>query len=182
MDMETLIAGLVGVLLGGLGAGGVALLILQRAADRDLVERRLRALISYRETLGAPQRLQGGWVGSMEPAELDQLVHNMHQVSREFRLTSWIFDEKLRLELGRALWAFEEEVHRAQGRGESPSAVRINEAYRHLDITIRRAAKSSVRQFRRWRAWPSRGRENTRPDSTADLDEHTAREMPRRVD
>jgi len=147
--------GFLGVLLGAGVTAGVVLLLLQRAVDRDLVERRLRALLSYREALGTPAGLaQGAAPRSLDPEELDQLIHNLEAVAGEFRLTAWTFDEPLRSELSRSLLAFEEEARRARGRGERPSAVRIVDAYRQLELTLRQAALGGVREFRRWRFWP----------------------------
>jgi hypothetical protein len=148
--MDLLIAGFVGVLLGAAASAGTALLLLGRAADRDLIERRLRALISYREIVGAPRT-------DMEfddPRELEQLLHDFEAFAREFRLTAWVFDESLRMMLARSVLALEEEVRRARSRGENPSPVAIVAAHRQLDLVLRSAAARSIDQFRRWKAWP----------------------------
>jgi len=152
--MAYLLVGFLGVILGAGAAGGVGLLLLQRAADRDLVERRLRALLSYQESLGAPRSLLDGGDGGLEAAELEQLVHNLSNVAREFRLTSWLFDEGLRAELAGALIAFEEEARRARGRGSLPSTVRLADSCRQFQLTLRQAARKGVREFRRWQSWP----------------------------
>jgi len=148
--MELLIAGFIGVLIGAAASAGTALLLLRRAADRDLIERRLRALISYREIVGAPRTdPEFG-----ESDELEQLLHDFEAFAREFRLTAWVFDEPLRMELGRSVLALEEEVRRARSRGEHPSAVAIVAAHRQLDVVLRAAAARSIDEFRRWKAWP----------------------------
>ena len=147
--------GLLGVILGAGITLVVTLLLLQRGADRDLVERRLRALVGYREALGAEGALRAGPKALIEGAELEQLIHNLETVAEEFRLTAWIFNESARGELARPILAFEEEMRRARGRGELPSSLRILDSCRQLEVTLRQAASRSVREFRRWRFWPS---------------------------
>jgi len=154
--MDYLAAGLLGVLVGAVVAAGTALLILQRAVDRDLVERRMRALLSYREILGTPPGLEPGSSGSLDPLELDQLIHNLEAVARELRLTAWIFDEPIRRELAGSLLAFEEEVWRSRQRRVRPSSIRIVDSYRQFELTLRQAASRNLREFRRWRFWPQR--------------------------
>jgi hypothetical protein len=148
--MDLLIAGFIGVLIGAAASAGTALLLLRRAADRDLIERRLRALIAYREIVGAPRP---DWEFT-DPEELEQLLHDFEAFAREFRLTAWVFDEPLRMELGRSVLALEEEVRRARSRGENPSSVAIVAAHRQLDLVLRAAAARSIDEFRRWKAWP----------------------------
>src|SRR5262245_60029005 len=152
--MGYVLVGFLGVVLGAGAAAGVGLLLLQRAADRDLVERRLRALLAYQEALGAPRSLLEGGDGDLDPAELEQLVHNLESVAREFRLTSWLFDDRLRCDLAGALIAFEEEARRTRARGPAPSTVRLAEACREFQLTLRQAARRGVGEFRRWRSWP----------------------------
>ncbi len=150
------VVALLGVLLGATAALGAAFLLLQRLSDRDLLERRLRVLLGYRDALGVPSELARGTKGYIEAAELDQLVHNLEAVAKEFRLTSWMFPDRLRGAIARALLAFEEEARRARMRGEKPSPVRITDAYRQLEITLRHAAHRGVDEFRRWRFWSFR--------------------------
>jgi len=166
--MVYLLVGFLGVILGAAAAGGVGLLLLQRAADRDLVERRLRALLSYQESLGAPRSLLEGGDGSLEPAELEQLAHNLSSVAREFRLTSWLFDDGLRAELAAALIAFEEEARRTRTRGNLPSTVRLAESCRQFQLTLRQAARKGVREYRRWRSWPFAAKQPF-PDGMAEM-------------
>jgi hypothetical protein len=153
--MELVLVGFLGVLLGAGITLAATLLLLQRSADRDLVERRLRALVGYREAMGAEGALRAGPKALLDGAELEQLVHNLEKVAEEFRLTAWIFNESVRGELARPILAFEEEMRRARGRGELPSALRILDSCRQLEVTLRQAASRSVREFRRWRFWPS---------------------------
>jgi hypothetical protein len=153
--MDYVLVGFLGVVLGAGVTLAATLLLLQRSADRDLVERRLRALVGYREALGAEGALRAGPKALIESAELEQLVHNLEKVAEEFRLTAWIFNESVRVELARPILAFEEEMRRARGRGEMPSGLRILDSCRQLEVTLRQAASRSVREFRRWRFWPS---------------------------
>ena len=52
--------GFIGVLLGAAVTLVDVLLLLQKRADRDLIERRIQALLDYREWLGEPDRLLNG--------------------------------------------------------------------------------------------------------------------------
>ena len=148
--MDLLIAGLAGVVIGAAASAGTALLLLRRSADRDLIERRMKALVAYREILGRP--VDDGAL--RDPAELDQAVHDVEACAREFRLTAWIFDEPLRREIARPLSAVEDEVRRSRARGERPPPVAVVAALRELDAALRRAAGRCLQEHRRWRAWP----------------------------
>ncbi len=150
------VVALLGVLLGTASALGAAFLLLQRLSDRDLLERRLRVLLGYRDALGVPSDLALGTKGHIETAELDQLSHNLEAVAKEFRLTSWMFPDRLREAIARALLVFEEEARRARMRGEKPSPVRLTDSYRQLELTLRHAAYRGVEEFRRWRFWSFR--------------------------
>ncbi len=153
--MDLVLAGFLGVLLGACATLAATLLLLQRSADRDLVERRLRALVGFREALGAEGALSAGPQGFIGPGELEQLVHNLETVAREFRITAWVFDEALRAELSRPILAFEEEMRRTRGRGDPPSPLRVLDSCRQLEVALRQAASRSLKEFRRWRFWPS---------------------------
>ena len=128
----------------------------------------MRALLSLREALGVQGDDVAGFCGTLEPAELDQVIRNVDLAVREFQLTAWVFDEKFRARLGESLLAFREEVRRARGRGEHPPAVRIKESFRHLEVVLRHAARNSVREFWRWHVWPL-SRERDGEDSVTGL-------------
>jgi hypothetical protein len=178
--MLYLAAGFLGVILGAAAAIAAAIVLLQRAVDRDLVERRLRALLEYREALGAPSWWTRG-PSSVDPAELDQLDRNLRAATREFGLTSWMFEERERSALARSFAALDEEVGRARGRGEHPSSVKIADAHRQLDLALRHAAARNLREFRRWRFLPlSRKAADDQgaaadawPETITDVDLHT---------
>jgi len=155
--MDPTIAALLGVIAGAAASAGTALLLLRRAADRDLLERRLRALIRYREILGPC----GSTAALEDGAELEQVLVDMGALAREFRLTAWIFDEPLRKELGRPLTAIEEEIRRSGATGERPAAVAVLAGIRELDRALRGAAVRCLREHRRRGLWPRRPREDT---------------------
>ena len=73
--------------LGALIASGIFLSCLQWRADRDLVERRLRAILAYRDCLGdLASALEGG---AGEPQALRQAWKNVAEFCREFHFTGW---------------------------------------------------------------------------------------------
>src|SRR5262245_60855289 len=108
--MDYVVVGFVGVVLGALAAGGIALLLLRRMTDRDLVERRLRTLVSLREALGAPGARGDPAAVLLGPLELEQAIHDFQSAAREFRLSAWIFDEDLRADLAGPIHDFEDEM------------------------------------------------------------------------
>ena len=155
--MLYVVVGFVGVLIGAAAAAATALLLLQRSADRDLVERRLRAVLGYREALGTPPwDPDSAGNGRHDPGELEQALRNIEEVSREFRLTAWIFDEGQRSGLARAVQALEEEARRIRERGQDPSPLALADAWRLFELALRQSALQSLREYRRWRLWPWR--------------------------
>jgi hypothetical protein len=151
--MVPVAAALIGVLVGAAAAAGTALLLLRRAADRDLVERRMRALVAYRDILGPPPA-----DGALpDPAELEQLLHDAGACAREFRLTAWIFDDPTRRQLARPLGIIEEEIRRSRARGEAPGPVAVLAALREMDGVLRKTAGRCLDEHRRWRLWPLGG-------------------------
>jgi hypothetical protein len=139
---------LLGVLLGALAAGGTALLLLRKMVDRDLAERRLRALVALHESLGPRRDPNAAFT---EPAELEQVVRDCEAVAREVRLIAWMFDEPVRRELGRPILDLEDEVRRSRETGAPLSPVRIVEAHRLLDLALGHAAARTLREYRSWR-------------------------------
>ena len=179
--MPYVVAGFLGVVLGAVAAAAVGFLFFQRLTDRDLLERRLRALYRLREDLGMPPGLASGGSGVVEPDEVEQLLHNFRSASAEYRLISWVFEEPVRASLTRSLLAFEEELSRARGRAGDPSAVKLTDAYRQLDVTLRGAASRGVNEFLRWRAWPFGRAKQDAPDTEsstlADADADSRRQL-----
>lgn len=111
--MELLVAGLVGVVVGAAVATAIALAILERRVDRDLIERRIRALREYLDCLGDLERAV--WSGADDPRVLEQAWANAKAFSREFRLTGWVLPEPAR----GALAAIVDELQRFErSRGE----------------------------------------------------------------
>ena len=145
--MSYLAVGFLGVLLGAIAATGGALLILRRMVDRDLLERRLRVLAGLREALG-PTRPAEGIL--LDPLELDQVVRDLQGVAREFRLTAWLFDARVRAEVAHPILAFEEETRRREAGG-GPSPFKVLEAHRQMELALRQAADRSLRDHRRFR-------------------------------
>src|SRR6266545_4248817 len=120
--MDYVAVGFLGVLLGAGAAAGTALLLLHRMVDRDLMERRLRALVSLREAMGAPRAPGRSPELFLDPLELEQAVHDFEAAVRELRLTAWMFDERLRADLARPVRDFEEELRVSRECGRPPSS------------------------------------------------------------
>jgi hypothetical protein len=159
--MGYLIAGLAGVIVGAGVALFAALIVLQRRADRDLLERRMRSLLEYRERLGDPHRwLDGGSRSNGSSAlEVEQLLANLDALAREFHLTAWLFDEPRRQALAEAI----EEIERALRRfrevepaaGAAPSLASILGACDRFERRLRELAVKTAEEHRRFRFLPS---------------------------
>lgn len=158
--MGPLIAGLAGVVLGAGLTLVIVLILLQRRADRDLIERRLRALLEYRECLGGLERwLVGNHAG--EPGATEQVATNLDSLAREYRLTAWLFDDPLRKEIGRGVERAERAVRRFRNNGRSDSRESLPAllaACQRLDRELRRAVARTLREHRRLRFLPQLGR------------------------
>ena len=101
--MEYLLAGLAGVMVGAVVAAAILLLTLRRRADRDLIERRLRACCEYRDALGNLQSVFETANG--DRALVEQGWHNLAQFCREFRTTGWLLDPRVYTQLERLVEA-----------------------------------------------------------------------------
>jgi hypothetical protein len=155
--MSYLISGLAGVLVGAFVTLAVALIILQRRADRDLIERRLRALLEYRERLGDPRRWFSG--NGATALQAEQFLQSLDALIREFRLTAWLFDEPIR----RAMAGVLEEIERALDRyresadPENPAQLApLLHLCERFDKELRCQAVETFEEHRRFRFLPSR--------------------------
>jgi hypothetical protein len=150
------IAALCGAALGAAAALLAALYLLQKLADRDLIERRMRALLQYRESLGDPERQLAG-NGAAAPAAAEQFLRNIDELAREVRLTAWLFDDPLRAEIGRAVDDLERAARRCRGGappGGAPALMPVIAASCRLDSELRAAAARTLREHRRFRFLP----------------------------
>ncbi|MBI4582754.1 MAG: hypothetical protein HY717_01790 [Planctomycetes bacterium] len=158
--MGYLIAGLAGVMVGAGVALFAALAVLQRRADRDLLERRMRSLLEYRERLGDPRRwLNGGARSSGVPAlETEQLLANLEALAREFHLTAWLFDEPRRELLAEAIEEIERAIRRyreEEPAGGPPSLAAILGACDRFERRLRDLAVKTAAEHRRFRFLPT---------------------------
>jgi hypothetical protein len=154
--MGYILAAMCGVALGASVALVVALYLLQKLADRDLIERRMRALLEYSEGLGDPER-QLAANGAAGPAAAEQFLRNLEALAREVRLTAWLFDDPLRAEIGRALEGIERAARRCRDGvlpEDAPGLAPVIAACRRLDGELRAAAASTLREHRRFRFLP----------------------------
>jgi hypothetical protein len=158
--MELVIASLAGVVVGALVAAGMTLLLLGRRADRDLIERRLRACSEYREVLGdLVMALEREGVGA---EVLEQAWVNVAAFCREVRLTSWLFDERVRGRLEDVAARLGEAERRYRlngGDAGGRSAQVLCEIYCEVDRVLRRELERQGRDLRRFRFLPGLGRE-----------------------
>jgi hypothetical protein len=158
-EMGYIVTGFVGVLLGAAVALTAVLLLLQKGVDRDLIERRLDALLDYREWLGEPDRLLNG-NGNLDSAVVAQLLANLEALARRFRRTAWLFDDPLRSELGAAVHQVEralERLHRRSGQDSAEELGGLLNSCQALDSELRIAVSRTVKSHRRIRFLPSIG-------------------------
>jgi hypothetical protein len=153
------ISGLAGVLLGATIASVLCLHLLQRRADRDLIERRLRSILGYRECLGD---LEGVLDGAADPLIIEQAWKNIALFCREFRLSGWLLAPEDREPLGRIAGELERESRRARRNGsENGSAgaalARLAQRREELERLLRRAAERQIAEHRRFRFLPEIG-------------------------
>ena len=152
--MGYLVAGFLGVLLGAWAAAGTVFLVLRKMVDRDLAERRLRALASLHEALGP--RPDDGALSLEDPRAAEQMGRDVEAAARDFRLIAWIFDEPVRSDLAGAVEACDAEARRARNGAAGASSFRLVDARHQLDLALAQAAARTLREFRSWRFLSSR--------------------------
>ena len=148
--MELLLAGLAGVVLGALVASSIIFAMHRKRADRDWLERQLRACSEYRDCLGD---IESAFARAGEsPEVLEQAWVNVRAFCREFRSTGWLFSDDLRLRIGSIVDALEREdrARSWNGNGASERAAQILcEKYHEIDRILRSEAERRSREFRR---------------------------------
>ena len=156
--MDLFLAGLAGVLVGALVASLIFLHLLQKKADRDLVERRLSACFDYRECLGGLETVFESANGDARAVE--QAWHQVGAFCREFRRTGWLFRPEARLRLEALVGDLERErrtrtesVEDAGGR----AAQILCEKWSEIDRLLRDEAEVQVREHRKQRFLPGNG-------------------------
>jgi hypothetical protein len=158
--MDLLLAGLAGVVLGAGVTLAIFLYVLQRRADRDLVERRLRACCEYEERLGGIS--EAIETGSDDPAVLEQAWHGVSLFCREFRLTGWLFTPQVRESLQSMVEDLEKEA-RAFRSGGALSGGRaahvLCEKHHELSAILRRELQRAEGELRAFRFFPGRSKE-----------------------
>jgi len=153
--MELLLAGLAGVALGAGIAIAVFAYVLRRRADRDILERRLRAFAEYVDCLGGLDRALDG--ADSRPELIEQAWRSVLDFCREVRLTSWLFSEDVRARLGAITDTLqkEERAYRSNGAASPARAAQVlSETYREAERLLRREIERAERAFRRYRLLP----------------------------
>jgi len=148
--MELLLAGLAGVILGALMASTIFVSMHRKRADRDWLERQLRACSEYRECLGDIESAFAR--AGASPEVLEQAWVNVRAFCREFRSTGWLFSDDLRLRIGTIVEALEREDRarswNGNGSGERVAQL-LCEKYHEIDGILRTEADRRSREFRR---------------------------------
>jgi hypothetical protein len=153
--MSLLFAGLAGVVIGASIASCIFIYVYQKRADRDLVERRLRACFEYRECLGDLERVfetAGG-----EAKVIDQAWHNVAAFCREFRKTGWLFGPEAHAHLEGVVEALERagRAHSSNGKTTGARGAQLLcEKCREVDAVLRREIGEQVREHRKQRYLP----------------------------
>ena len=161
--MDLLLAGLAGVLIGALIASVIILHVFQKRADRDLVERRLRACFEYRDCLGALEAVFDGAEGDAQV--LEQAWHNVDTFCREFRRTGWLFRPEVRVRLGAVVEDLEirRRAHASNGAETGGRAAQVLcEMCREVDGILRREMEAQAREHRKLRFLPDGAAEEAR--------------------
>ena len=153
--MDYLYAGLAGVVVGAFLATVIALYLIQKRVDRDLIERRLRACLEYREFLGAlEERIAAD---TADPETLEQAWWGVRDFCREVRLTSWLLEPPVRRRLELVVEELEAELarHERNGHGGSGRAAQVLcEKYHQLNRLLARETDRQAREFERFRFLP----------------------------
>lgn len=157
--MDLLLAGLAGVLIGALTATAILLHVFQRRADRDLIERRLRACCDYRDSL---ENLEGAFSQSNgDPHVLEQAWHQIGTFVREFRRTSWLFGSEMRLRLEAIVAELEHERSSNHSNGDGAggrAAQLLCDKGREIEHLIAREIDQQSREHKKTRFLPESGR------------------------
>jgi hypothetical protein len=151
--MDLVAAALAGVVVGAFIASAVMIRVHQRRADRDWLERQIRACMEYRECLGDLEEAFDGADG--DPAILEQAWANVAAFSKECRRTGWLFEPAMRSSLSALVLSLEEEEKRwrLNGAGSGQRAAQVlSEKCRELDRLLLREVERAVREFRRPRS------------------------------
>ncbi len=177
--MEFALVALAGVIVGAAIAMVISSSVYRRRGDRDIVERRLRACAEYRECLGDLDRELRRAPG--DPAVLAQAWRQMDAFCREYRISHWLFDERIRRELG----AIVAEVERERERSANDADANVGrlsqvlcELYCRLDRVLRREADRQARAFVRYGAFSAPGDDSVEtgdPLDASPLDERARR-------
>ncbi len=158
ISMDYLYAGLAGVVVGAFLATVIVLYLVQKRVDRDLIERRLRVCLEYRELVGALEETLARESG--DPAVVDQAWWGVRDLCREFRLTSWLLEPPVRRRLALVVEELEEELagHERNGQGgRGRAAQMLCGKYHQLDRLLTRETERQSREFQRFRFLPRIG-------------------------
>ena len=151
--MDLVAAALAGVVVGAITATAILGRARRRRADRDWLERQIRACMEYRECLGD---IEGAFEeAGGDRAVLEQAWANVASFSREYRRTGWLFEPAMRASLADIVRSLEEERRRWQlnGAGSGQRAAQfLSEKCRELDRLLVREVERAVREFRRPRS------------------------------
>ena len=156
--MDLFLAGLAGVLVGALVASVIFLHLLQKRADRDLVERRLSACFDYRECLGGLEAAFESTNGDARTVE--QAWHQVGDFCRELRRTGWLFRPEARLRLEAIAGDLEKERRSRAERAEDGggrAAQLLCEKCAEIDSILRREIEIQVREHGKQRFLPGNG-------------------------
>lgn len=156
--MDLLVAGLIGVALGALVASAIILHLVDRRADRDLIERRIRTFHEYLDCLGNLERAFDG--AADDPRVLEQAWCNVRAFCREFRMSGWILSPAARAALARIVDELEasERSLRSNGSGGGRAAQLLCERYHEVERIVRRELPEEERAFRAFRFLARRAR------------------------
>ena len=147
------------MIFGGLMVFAILSRVHRRRADRDWLERQIRACIEYRECLGDLESAFDGADG--DRAVLEQAWANVAAFSREYRRTGWLFEPAMRSSLSALVRSLEEEESRwrLNGAGSGQRAAQVlSEKCRELDRLLLREVERAVREFQRPRPGGESGR------------------------
>lgn len=152
--MELLLAGLAGVVVGALVAAAIILHVLQKRADRDLIERRIRVCGEYLDCLGDLERALAG--AEEDERLLDQAWVNARTFRREFLLTGWLLSPEVRRVLAEVIRDLErlERAHEANGSGGARAVQILCEKYHQIRRVLGSEMAASESAHRAIRFFP----------------------------
>lgn len=151
--MGYFLCGLAGVLVGALVASAIFLYLLQRRADRDLIERRLKAILTYRDCIGDLVTVLEEYRAE-DPKVLRQVWKNVASFCREFRLTGWYLAVSDREPLAKMVGDLERELRAYHINGNSVSIPRLREHSVEVERILEKAAKRQLSEYRKFRFLP----------------------------